>query len=140
MRCPRRLLSDDAPPERLLEGRDREEHCDRAPRRDVSEAERRNVDADRSNGSEEGREARGGSPEAPEEAGEEEDREEEDDAQATEAMMATQDYPAGRLPKLVTGKLEGRNGVPSGMGLTQKGNGKPTPKLPVKNLSKPRRK
>lgn len=54
--------------------------------------------------------------------------------------MGTQNDPSGRLPKLVSGKTEGRNGSSSGMGVTQKGNGKPTPKLPAKRLSKPRRK
>lgn len=54
--------------------------------------------------------------------------------------MGTQNDPSGRLPKLVTGKTEGRNGSPSGMTVTQKGNGKPTPKLPAKNLTPPRRK
>ena len=74
------------------------------------------------------------------EAGEEreEDREEED-AQASGGVMATQNYPAGRLPKLVGGKLEGRNGSKAGMGTTQKGNGKPAPKLPAKNLTPPRK-
>ena len=56
--------------------------------------------------------------------------------------MATGDQnssPAGRHGAQVAGKLEGRNGKPSGMSVTLQGNGKPPPPLPAKQLTKPRK-
>ncbi len=47
--------------------------------------------------------------------------------------------PAGRLGPQVAGKLEGRNGRPAGMSVTQQGNCKGAPPLPAKKLSKPRK-
>lgn len=54
-------------------------------------------------------------------------------------MGELRNTPAGRIGVKVGGKLEGRNGSPSGMAATQKGNGKPQPKLPAKGLTPPRR-
>jgi hypothetical protein len=47
-------------------------------------------------------------------------------------------YPDGNYGKQVGGKLEGNSGAQQGMGVTQQGNGKPKPALPVKNLTPPR--